>query len=133
MTRRLILLLPRTSPRARACGPRPTSKSSFQGGGAVFPVATSYPSIACWVVCIARALINDPALVLADEPTGNLDANAANEVMGLLQQLNEEGRTILLVTHDPAVASYAFREIFLRGGAVVSDRALERHADRGGE
>lgn len=82
-------------------------------------------------VAIARALINNPALVLADEPTGNLDANAANEVMSLLQSLNDEGRTILLVTHDPAVAAYACREILLREGAVVTDRSLERHANRG--
>lgn len=75
-------------------------------------------------VAIARALINGPALILADEPTGNLDLNAANEVMGLLQSLNREGRTILLVTHDSAVAAYASREIFLRDGAVVSDRTL---------
>jgi putative ABC transport system ATP-binding protein len=75
-------------------------------------------------VAIARALINRPALILADEPTGNLDLNAASEVMGLLQSLHNEGRTILLVTHDPAVAAYASREILLRDGAVVSDRAL---------
>jgi putative ABC transport system ATP-binding protein len=75
-------------------------------------------------VAIARALINRPALILADEPTGNLDLNAASEVMSLLRSLHREGRTILLVTHDPAVAAYASREILLRDGAVVSDRAL---------
>jgi len=75
-------------------------------------------------VAIARALINRPTLILADEPTGNLDLNAASEVMGLLQSLNREGRTILLVTHDSAVAAYASREIVLRDGAVVSDRPL---------
>lgn len=74
-------------------------------------------------VAIARALINNPALILADEPTGNLDANAGSEVMALLQELNRDGRTILLVTHDDAVASYASREILLRGGTIVSDRA----------
>lgn len=73
-------------------------------------------------VAIARALINGPALILADEPTGNLDTNAASEVLGLLQSLHREGRTILLVTHDPTVAAYASREILLRDGAVVSDR-----------
>jgi putative ABC transport system ATP-binding protein len=76
-------------------------------------------------VAFARALINRPALILADEPTGNLDLNAASEVMGLLQSLHREGCTILLVTHDPAVAAYASREILLRDGAVVSDRALD--------
>jgi len=75
-------------------------------------------------VAIARALINRPTLILADEPTGNLDVNAASAVMGLLQSLHGEGRTILLVTHDPAVAAYASREILLRDGAVVSDRTL---------
>ena len=75
-------------------------------------------------VAIARALINRPALILADEPTGNLDLNAAREVMSLLQSLHTEGRTILLVTHDPAVAAHASREILLRDGAVVFDRAL---------
>lgn len=75
-------------------------------------------------VAVARALINNPALILADEPTGNLDANAASEIMHLLQALHQQGRTILLVTHDPAVAAYASREIQLRDGAVVSDQAI---------
>src|SRR5712692_2418799 len=74
-------------------------------------------------VAIARALINTPALILADEPTGNLDLNAGREVMGLLSDLNREGRTILLVTHDDAVAAYASREILLRDGAIASDRS----------
>lgn len=74
-------------------------------------------------VAIARALINNPALILADEPTGNLDVAAGQEVMCLLQALNREGRTILLVTHDNAVAAYASREIVLRDGAIVSDKS----------
>jgi len=74
-------------------------------------------------VAIARALINNPALILADEPTGNLDLVAGEEIMRLLQELNAEGRTILLVTHDDAVAAYAAREIFLRDGAIVSDKS----------
>lgn len=76
-------------------------------------------------VAIARALINNPMLILADEPTGNLDASAAGEVMRLLQTLNDEGRTILLVTHDSAVAAYASREILLRDGGIISDRVLD--------
>jgi putative ABC transport system ATP-binding protein len=75
-------------------------------------------------VAVARALINNPMLILADEPTGNLDASAAGEVMRLLQTLNDEGRTILLVTHDSAVAAYASREILLRDGGIISDRVL---------
>ncbi|HEY6250525.1 MAG TPA: ABC transporter ATP-binding protein [Candidatus Angelobacter sp.] len=73
-------------------------------------------------VAIARALINDPALVLADEPTGNLDLKAGQEVMRLLRDLNHEGRTILLVTHDDAIAAYASRELLLRDGVIFSDR-----------
>jgi putative ABC transport system ATP-binding protein len=75
-------------------------------------------------VAIARALIRRPALILADEPTGNLDTNAASDVMRLLQDLHGEGRTILLVTHDPSLAAYASREILLQDGAVISDRVL---------
>lgn len=73
-------------------------------------------------VAIARALINNPALILADEPTGNLDLNAGREVMRLLEELHNEGRTILLVTHDDAVAACALREILLQNGEIISDR-----------
>jgi putative ABC transport system ATP-binding protein len=79
-------------------------------------------------VAIARALINSPALILADEPTGNLDLKAGQEVMHLLQELHAEGRTILLVTHDDAVASYAARELLLKSGSIVSDRTLPQQA-----
>jgi putative ABC transport system ATP-binding protein len=72
-------------------------------------------------VAIARALINSPTLILADEPTGNLDANAGREVMRLLEDLHSEGRTILLVTHDDAIAASASREIRLCDGKIVSD------------
>jgi putative ABC transport system ATP-binding protein len=74
-------------------------------------------------VAIARALINRPALLLADEPTGNLDLHAGQEVMRLLEDLHREGSTILLVTHDDSVAAYAKREITLRDGAIIADRA----------
>jgi putative ABC transport system ATP-binding protein len=77
-------------------------------------------------VAIARALINHPALLLADEPTGNLDLSAGQEVMSLLENLHREGSTILLVTHDDSVAAYARREIALRDGAIVSDCARTR-------
>jgi putative ABC transport system ATP-binding protein len=73
-------------------------------------------------VAIARALMNDPPLLLADEPTGNLDSAAGESIMQLLTELNREGRTIVLVTHDENVAAYAKREIFIRDGVIASDR-----------
>lgn len=72
-------------------------------------------------VAIARALINDPPLILADEPTGNLDSAASLEIMEVLSELHEEGRTIVLVTHDDKVAGYAEREVWLHDGAIRSD------------
>ena len=83
-------------------------------------------------VAIARALINDPALILADEPTGNLDGSAGREVMKILCDLHSEGRTLLLVTHDDAVAAHGSREIVLRDGSVVSDQAQTAVVSRGG-
>jgi putative ABC transport system ATP-binding protein len=76
-------------------------------------------------VALARALINDPALILADEPTGNLDEASGREVMRILADLHREGRTILLVTHDDAVAAHARREILLGDGRLQSDRQRE--------
>jgi putative ABC transport system ATP-binding protein len=73
-------------------------------------------------VAIARALMNDPPLLLADEPTGNLDSVAGDSVMQLLTDLHREGRTIVLVTHDESVAAYAKREILIRDGLVAYDR-----------
>ena len=72
-------------------------------------------------VAIARALVNEPDLILADEPTGNLDPQSANEVLNVLQRLNAAGRTIVLVTHDPIVATWARRIVRLDGGHIVSD------------
>lgn len=77
-------------------------------------------------VAIARALINDPAIILADEPTGNLDFKAGHEIMALLQGFHREGRTILLVTHDDAVALYASRELHLQDGTLLSTHAISR-------
>jgi putative ABC transport system ATP-binding protein len=75
-------------------------------------------------VAVARALINDPALILADEPTGNLDEASGREVMQLLRSLHTEGRTIVLVTHDDSVAAYAKRRILLQNGGLVSDEEV---------
>jgi putative ABC transport system ATP-binding protein len=77
-------------------------------------------------VAIARALVNRPALVLADEPTGNLDSKVTAEVMALMQRLNEEGVTIVMVTHEPDVAQYAKRRVVVRDGLVVSDTVVEK-------
>lgn len=73
-------------------------------------------------VAIARALMNDPRLLLADEPTGNLDSVAGDAVMELLTALNREGRTIVLVTHDEQVARHARRELLIRDGELAADR-----------
>jgi ABC-type lipoprotein export system ATPase subunit len=72
-------------------------------------------------VAIARALMNDPPLILADEPTGNLDSAVGESVMELLSSLNEEGRTIIIVTHDEATAAYARRELLIHDGTIASD------------
>jgi putative ABC transport system ATP-binding protein len=72
-------------------------------------------------VSIARALMNDPLLVLADEPTGNLDSKTGEEIMGLFRTLNNEGLTIVMVTHDPQKASHARRVIRLKDGEIVED------------
>lgn len=73
----------------------------------------------CQRVAIARALVADPPLLLADEPTGNLDSNSGREVLALFRELHSEGRTIVMVTHDPAVAAIADRRIHLEDGRIV--------------
>jgi putative ABC transport system ATP-binding protein len=80
-------------------------------------------------VAIARALVNDPVLILADEPTGALDSHTSFEVMGLLQELNCSGMTVVLVTHEHDIAAFASRLITFRDGRVVDDRANPMRAD----
>jgi putative ABC transport system ATP-binding protein len=72
-------------------------------------------------VAIARALVNDPEVVLADEPTGNLDSRTSVEIMGIFQQLNDRGITIIMVTHEPDIASYAKRNVVMRDGLILQD------------
>jgi ABC-type lipoprotein export system ATPase subunit len=81
-------------------------------------------------VAIARSLVNDPRLILADEPTGNLDSAASGEVMDILTQLHREGRTIVLVTHDNTVAGYAGREVTLHDGVTQSDVRVTARAEQ---
>jgi putative ABC transport system ATP-binding protein len=83
-------------------------------------------------VAIARALVANPRLLLADEPTGNLDTRASGEIAALLRQAATEwGRTVLMVTHDPSIAAHASRIVFLKDGRVVDDAALGRHSTAG--
>ena len=80
-------------------------------------------------VAIARALVNNPVLILADEPTGALDTRTSFELMGLLQQLNRDGMTVVLVTHEHDIATFASRIISFRDGHVVDDQRVARPAD----
>jgi len=72
-------------------------------------------------VAIARALINNPKVLLADEPTGNLDSNTSDAIMALLKELNEEGQAIVMVTHEAEIAINAQRQIFMRDGKILQD------------
>jgi len=90
-------------------GDRTNNKTNQLSGGQIQRVA------------IARALIMDPTIILADEPTGNLDSKRSNEVMKLLQEINKSGATIVLITHEPDVARYAQRIITLRDGKITGD------------
>jgi putative ABC transport system ATP-binding protein len=80
-------------------------------------------------VAIARSLVNSPSLLLADEPTGNLDSRTSVEVMAILQALNQEGLTIVLVTHEPDIAEYASRQITFRDGRLTRDEPVSQPRD----
>ncbi|HXK59147.1 MAG TPA: ABC transporter ATP-binding protein [Acidobacteriota bacterium] len=77
-------------------------------------------------VAIARALVNNPSIILADEPTGNLDTRTGNEIMALFQKLHESGNTIILVTHEPDIAAHANRVIALRDGQIERDEVTKK-------
>jgi putative ABC transport system ATP-binding protein len=76
-------------------------------------------------VAIARSLVNEPAIILADEPTGNLDSKSSVEIMGIFQQLNNEGATIIMVTHEPDIAAYTKRIVTFKDGSIISDEKVE--------
>jgi putative ABC transport system ATP-binding protein len=84
-------------------------------------------------VAIARALVNEPEIIFADEPTGNLDSRSSYEVISLFQKLNGQGKTIVLVTHEPDIAEYARRIIRISDGRVVEDRVNENPKNAEGE
>ena len=80
-------------------------------------------------VAIARALVNRPAIILADEPTGNLDSRTSIDVISVFQKLNQQGITVLLVTHEHDIAQYTKRVVMMRDGIIVNDRRVENRAD----
>jgi putative ABC transport system ATP-binding protein len=84
-------------------------------------------------VAIARALVNDPEVVLADEPTGNLDSRTSVEIMGIFQQLNDRGIAIVMVTHEAHMASYARRNVVMRDGLILKDFTVGRRLDAAAE
>lgn len=77
-------------------------------------------------VAIARALVNNPAILFADEPTGNLDSKSSVEIMKIFQQLNDEGSTIVMVTHEPEIAAYTKRKVVFRDGRIIEDEKLNQ-------
>jgi putative ABC transport system ATP-binding protein len=80
-------------------------------------------------VAIARALVNDPEVVLADEPTGNLDSRTSVEIMGIFQELNNRGITIIMVTHEADIATYARRNVVMRDGVILKDFQVTQRSD----
>jgi putative ABC transport system ATP-binding protein len=82
-------------------------------------------------VAIARALVNDPSILLADEPTGNLDSTTSEEIMALFDELHQAGNTVVLVTHEPDIAEHAWRKVMLKDGKVISDQPTARAQSAG--
>lgn len=83
-------------------------------------------------VAIARALVNAPAIILADEPTGNLDTKSSEEIMDIFEGLNNEGVTIVMVTHEQDIAKHTKRAVVFRDGEIISDKPVENRVIRGG-
>jgi len=78
-------------------------------------------------VAIARALVTNPAILLADEPTGNLDSRTSVEIMGIFQELNDDGKTVVLITHEPDIAQHAKRVVHVRDGKIEKDERVQQH------
>jgi putative ABC transport system ATP-binding protein len=83
-------------------------------------------------VAIARALVNDPSILLADEPTGNLDSQTSEEIMRVFEELANQGQTVIMVTHEPDIAAHARRVIVLRDGVIASDDVREKFVEKVG-
>jgi putative ABC transport system ATP-binding protein len=84
-------------------------------------------------VAIARALVTDPAILLADEPTGNLDSRTSEEIIGIFQELNDAGKTVVLITHEPDIAAHAKRVVYVRDGLIWRDeKIVQRRPQPGG-
>ncbi|MBE0424436.1 MAG: ABC transporter ATP-binding protein [Lutibacter sp.] len=81
-------------------------------------------------VAIARALVNDPAIILSDEATGNLDSKASIEVADLFVKLNDQGKTIMMITHEPEIAQFAKRMIYLRDGRILTDEPIKNRSTK---
>jgi len=76
-------------------------------------------------VAIARAIVTDPAVILADEPTGNIDSKTGEEIMAIFKKLNAKGRTLIIVTHDPDIANHCKRQIYMRDGKIINEKGSE--------
>jgi putative ABC transport system ATP-binding protein len=77
-------------------------------------------------VAIARALTNRPPIILADEPTGNLDSRSSEEIMEIFTRLNDEGNTVIIVTHEPDIAEWTHRAVTFKDGQIIGDRVTEK-------